>query len=179
MPSPRLHPLLVPHTRHPFRRPLLIQTISQALAAPLLVSECSVSATAPTIIDYAISSISAVKAFNAQAFELTTVSGTLDTLSDTATHLNAVWDATSALAQFAMMAMFVQGFWFGSKLVREGRISAGDVMTVFWACLIATSILQMCIPQIIGLSKGKFAIVALLPIPQSPCLRPRSLRKSP
>jgi ATP-binding cassette subfamily B (MDR/TAP) protein 1 len=35
-------------------------------------------------------------------------------------------------------------------------------MAVFWACLIATSNLQMCIPQFITLAKGKFAMVALL-----------------
>jgi len=73
-----------------------------------------------------------------------------------------------------MMAMFVQGFWFGAKLVREGKCSAGDVMAVFWACLIATSNLQMCIPQFITFAKGKFVMVALLtllgdaPSPSSP-----------
>ena len=151
---------------------MIIQTISQALASPLLASERSVSAAAATIIDRAVSSIATVKAFNAQAFELTTVSGTLDALSGIAARLNVVWGATSALAQFTMMAMFVQGFWFGSKLVREGKISAGDVMTVFWACLIATSNLQMCIPQIIALSKGKFAIVALLTLTADPSSPP-------
>ena len=56
----------------------------------------------------------------------------------------AVWGAT--------VAMFVQGFWFGSKLVRNGKIGAGDVMSVFWAYLIATSNHQMCIPQLITLA---------------------------
>ena len=32
--------------------------------------------------------------------------------------LNTVWGMTSALAQFVMTGMFVQGFWFSSKLVR-------------------------------------------------------------
>jgi ATP-binding cassette, subfamily B (MDR/TAP), member 1 len=34
-------------------------------------------------------------------------------------------------------------------------------MSVLWACLIAISNLQMCIPQLIILAKGKFAIAAL------------------
>jgi ATP-binding cassette subfamily B (MDR/TAP) protein 1 len=79
-----------------------------------------------------------------------------------AKRINIVWGATSGAAQFVTMAMFVQGFWFGSKLVRDGKIGAGDVMAVFWACLITTSNLQMCIPQFILLAKGKFAAVALL-----------------
>jgi hypothetical protein len=68
------------------------------------------------------------------------------------------------MAQFVMMAMFIQGFWFSAKLARENRIGASDVMAAFWACLIATSNLQMpmCIPQFIILVKGKFAIANLL-----------------
>jgi len=58
--------------------------------------------------------------------------------------------------------MSVQGFWFGSKLVREVRISPGNVMAVFWARLTASSNLQMCIPQFIVLAKGKFAMAAFL-----------------
>jgi hypothetical protein len=73
------------------------------------------------------------------------------------------------------MAMFVQGFWFGLKLVSDGKIGAGNVMAVFWACLIVTSNLQICIPQFIILAQEKFAIVALLStlIPTSP---PQHLR---
>jgi len=47
--------------------------------------------------------------------------------------LNRVWGTTSGIAQFVMMA-----------------------------CLIATSNLQMCIPQFIMPAKGTFAMVALL-----------------
>ena len=48
---------------------------------------------------------------------------------------------------------------FRLKLVREGEISAEDVMTVFWACLIATSNVQMFIPQSIILANGQFLMV--------------------
>ncbi|TFK31480.1 P-loop containing nucleoside triphosphate hydrolase protein [Crucibulum laeve] len=61
-------------------------------------------------------------------------------LNNAAKKLNSIWELTSALAQFVMMSMF---------LVREGRVSAGDVMAVF--C--------MCIPQFIVLAKGTFAMM--------------------
>jgi ABC-type multidrug transport system fused ATPase/permease subunit len=99
-----------------------------------------------------------------------------------------------------MMGMFVQGalilvvekcftdlhsgFWFGSHLVKDGKIGPGDVMAVFWACLIATNNLQMCIPQFIVLAKGKFAMVSLLTLVDNdddgfddPSSSSRSLRK--
>lgn len=141
---------------------ILIQGLSQGLAGPLLAHERAQTATAATLVDRAVAAISTVKAFNAQPHEQHAVDAVLDRLSAAARRLNVVWGVTSSLAQFVMMGMFVQGFWFGAKLVREGRIGAGDVMAVFWACLIATSNLQMCIPQFITITKGKYAIVALL-----------------
>ncbi|KAJ7632730.1 P-loop containing nucleoside triphosphate hydrolase protein [Roridomyces roridus] len=141
---------------------VVIQTLSQIFAGPLLNVERSITAGAATQVDRAVASISTVKAFNAALYELTNLGSSLDRMAVATKKLNAVWAMSSGGAQFVMMGMFVQGFWFGSKLVKEGKISPGDVMAVFWACLIATSNLQMCIPQFISLAKGKFAMVSLL-----------------
>ncbi|KAJ6597005.1 P-loop containing nucleoside triphosphate hydrolase protein [Mycena vulgaris] len=141
---------------------MVIQTLSQIFAGPLLNVERATTATAATHVDRATTAISTVKAFNAAEYEHTNLSAALDRMTTASKKLNAVWGLTSGLAQFVMMGMFVQGFWFGSKLVKDGKIGPGDVMAVFWACLIATSNLQMCIPQFIVLAKGKFAMVSLL-----------------
>ncbi|KAJ7219370.1 P-loop containing nucleoside triphosphate hydrolase protein [Mycena pura] len=141
---------------------IVIQTLSQTFAGPLLNVERSKTATAATHVDRAVTNIATVKAFNAAAYEQTNLSAALDQMTAATKKLNAVWSLTSGLAQFVMMGMFVQGFWFGSKLVKAGKIGPGDVMAVFWACLIATTNLQMCIPQFIVLTKGKFAMVSLL-----------------
>ncbi|THH19333.1 hypothetical protein EW146_g1804 [Bondarzewia mesenterica] len=154
---------------------MIIQAFSQGVAGPLLAVERSQTATAATLMDRAVAAIATVKAFNAVSHEVSTLSIVLDNMRAVAKKCNAVWGFTSGLAQFVMMAMFVQGFWFGSKLVRDGKVAAGDVMAVFWACLIATTNLQMCIPQFITLAKGKFSMAALIslievstPVPESP-----------
>ncbi|KIM36272.1 hypothetical protein M413DRAFT_319602 [Hebeloma cylindrosporum] len=141
---------------------MFIQGLSQGFASPLLAHEREQTGIAATVIDRAIAAIATVKAFNATEMESERANHSFLRLKVAAKRLNKVWGTTSGIAQFVMMAMFVQGFWFGAKLVREGKCSAGDVMAVFWACLIATSNLQMCIPQFITLAKGKFAMVALL-----------------
>ncbi|CAA7263408.1 unnamed protein product [Cyclocybe aegerita] len=141
---------------------VFVQALSQGFASPLLAHEREQTGVAATIIDRAVAAIATVKAFNATAHENSRAQDSFHHLKIAARRLNAVWGFTSGIAQFVMMAMFVQGFWFGAKLVRESRVNAGDVMAVFWACLIATSNLQMCIPQFITLAKGKFAMVALL-----------------
>ena len=146
---------------------MFVQTLSQSLATPLLAAERQQTGISATIIDRAISAISTVKVFNAIPYETTRAVKSFNNLKSAAKKLNLVWGCTSGLAQFIMMGMFVQGFWYGAKLVRENRIDPGDVMAVFWACLIATSNLQMCIPQLIVLTKGKFAIAALLGVVDS------------
>jgi ATP-binding cassette subfamily B (MDR/TAP) protein 1 len=142
----------------------LIQTISQRLASPLLFRERHLTGLTATLISRVLSSITTVKAYNAQPYELSRAASSFEALSLAAKRLNKVWGVTSGLGQFVMMGMFVQGFWFGGKLVRDGKISSGDVMAVFWACLIATSNLQMCIPQFIILAKGKFSMAALMAV---------------
>ncbi|XP_006455032.1 hypothetical protein AGABI2DRAFT_180250 [Agaricus bisporus var. bisporus H97] len=142
----------------------LIQAMSQRIASPLLFHERHQTAVTATLISRVLSSITTVKAYNAQPYERSRAASSFETLRLAARRLNKVWGVTSGMGQFVMMGMFVQGFWFGGKLVRDGKISSGDVMAVFWACLIATSNLQMCIPQFIILAKGKFSMAALMEI---------------
>ena len=156
---------------------ILIQGLSQAFANPHLANERNQTAQAATAVERSTSAIATVKAFNARAFEELSLSKSLDRISVSAKKCNSVWGFTSSLSQFVMMAMFVQGFWFGARLVRSGKNSPGDVMAVFWACLIATSNLQMCIPQFIIFAKGKFAMASLLGLVESEAQLPAVVRK--
>ncbi|KAH8112831.1 P-loop containing nucleoside triphosphate hydrolase protein [Phellopilus nigrolimitatus] len=141
---------------------MIIQVFSQGAAGPLINAEREQTAVAATFVERAINAIATIKAFNAQAAEQALLGAILDKMKATTIKVNGVFGFSSAFSQFASMGMFVQGFWFGAKLVRDGTVTAGDVMAVFWACLIAASNLQMCIPQFITLAKGKFAMVSLV-----------------
>ncbi|TFY59934.1 hypothetical protein EVG20_g7612, partial [Dentipellis fragilis] len=151
---------------------MFIQGVSQGIAGPILAVERQQTAQAATLVDRAVSAIATVKAFNAQLYEERSFFNILEKIRGAARRCNTVWGFTSGLAQFVMMAMFVQGFWFGAKLVRSGHVAAGDVMAVFWACLIATTNLQMCIPQFITLAKGKFAMSSLIGLIEQPTPEP-------
>ena len=70
------------------------------------------------------------------------------------------------------MGMFVQGFWFSAKSVRDGSIEAAHVMGVLWACIIVTTNFQVCIPHLITLGKGKFASVLIAHV-EAPTPAPR------
>ena len=60
-----------------------------------------------------------------------------------------------------MFGMFGQGFWYGSSLAASGKLSAGEVLRTFWACLIAAQSIELGLPQSIVLEKGKVAATGL------------------
>lgn len=57
--------------------------------------------------------------------------------------------------------IFVQGFWYGNYLVANGKLTPGNVLTTFWACLQATQAIEDLVPQILVLEKGRAAAAAL------------------
>ncbi|KAL1740970.1 P-loop containing nucleoside triphosphate hydrolase protein [Schizophyllum fasciatum] len=154
---------------------VFVQAISQRFAGPRLAQTSALSSTLATTVERAVSFITTVKAFTAASYTLNAFGKTLSALGAAYRALNATWGMTSGVSQFVSMCMFVQAFWFGSTLVRRGSIEPGDVMAVFWACLIAASHVQMCIPQLISLAKGKFAAASLLAmVADEPPQRPSS-----
>src|SRR6266403_68757 len=161
---------------------VILQVISQRVAGPLLAVEREQFGLAATLVERAVSAISAVKAFNAVSHEHSAFLAVIRKLQNTAWRVNRLWACTSGFNQFVAYGMFVQGFWFGAKLVREGSVKPGHVMGVFWACLIATTNFQMCIPHLITLAKGKFAISSLIALVEaptpSPCYGPLTRRPS-
>ncbi|KAG1729857.1 uncharacterized protein EDB91DRAFT_1010013, partial [Suillus paluster] len=94
-------------------------------------------------IKHAVSVIATIKAFNVATHEIRVLAHALGRISAAGNGLTGIWGLTSGFSQFITMAMFMQGFWFGAHLVREGKNTPGQVMSVFWACLISTSNLQM------------------------------------
>ncbi|KAF8825577.1 hypothetical protein HHX47_DHR6000094 [Lentinula edodes] len=141
----------------------IVQAISQRLAGPLLMNERKDGGQLATLLERTFTFISTVKAFTAVPFHKAKLHNLLTgRMRSNEISLNAIWGLSSGSSQFVMMSMFVQAFWFGSKLVREGTIQPGAVMSVFWACLIATSNLQMCVPQLVTVGKGKVAMAALM-----------------
>lgn len=111
-------------------------------------------------------SIDTVKCFNGRSFECRQYSASISAAACyylKQARLNALQIACIRLMMFGM---FVQGFWYGSSLVGSMKISAGDVLRTFWACLVATQSIEQVLPHIIVLEKGKAAGASLKAILQ-------------
>ena len=109
----------------------------------------------------AISAIDAVKCFNGQDFEIWQYAKTVRK----AARFYLIQARANALqigfVRLVTLSMFVQGFWYGSHLVTTGAKDPGQVLTTFWACLMATQSIEQILPQMIVLEKGRAAAATL------------------
>ena len=106
----------------------------------------------------AIAWIETVKAFNGQTQEhnaFTKAAGLASREYKEQSHLNGL---RMGFIRILTLGMFVEGFWYGNKLVRgESQFTPADIMTTFWSCLMATQALETIMPQIVVLEKGRAA----------------------
>lgn len=105
----------------------------------------------------AITAIQTVKAFNAQAHEIARFDAILNLATTAYLRLAQINSLQQGVVRFVVLAMFVQGFWYGGSLVSNGALEPGTVIMVFWSALMAVSALQNISPQMILMEKGKVA----------------------
>ena len=65
---------------------------------------------------------------------------------------------------FVIYLNFALGFWYGSKLVRDGVMNAGNVLTVFMSITIAAFSLGMATPLLAVFAEGRVAAVAIFKV---------------
>jgi ATP-binding cassette subfamily B (MDR/TAP) protein 1 len=140
----------------------ILTVFSQRFSFPHIMKEREESSATSSVVDRAINAISTVKAFNAQSWESQRANFNLERIRVTTGRLITVWAISQGIGNFTIFSMFVQGFWFGSKMVRDGKLSPGDVLSVFWACLIAASTTSAMVACMMTYSRGKIAMVTLM-----------------
>lgn len=104
----------------------------------------------------AITSIDTVKAFNGQDQELWQYYVTIKKVAQ-GYYIQARANAMQfGIIKFLTIGIFVQGFWYGLVLVRQG-LDPGSVVTTFYACLTAMQAIEIVLPQWLVLTKGMSA----------------------
>jgi ATP-binding cassette subfamily B (MDR/TAP) protein 1 len=147
---------------------LVVSVGTNLLVNPLLLAERRAFAEASTSIERTTNMIGTVKAFNAQKIEADRFSNSIQRAKKSLTAQSAVWGICLGVSNFILLAMFVLGFWYGAKLVRQGKVGVADVMTVFWACLLASQNLQSLVPELVYIQQGKTAMASLMTIVLAP-----------
>jgi ATP-binding cassette subfamily B (MDR/TAP) protein 1 len=116
---------------------------------------------ASSIMNWAIASVETVKLFNAQKVELASFKKQTSLSYKFYVLFANFMQLQQGFSRFLVLAMFVQGFFYGSHLVRKGEIPSGNVMTVFWCCISVAEHFHALSPQMILIGKGQAAVDSL------------------
>ncbi|KAJ5748757.1 uncharacterized protein N7511_010453 [Penicillium nucicola] len=116
---------------------------------------------ASKIANNAITNIDTVKCLNGQNSEGESFSEHIRRSATIYIRQARLYALQATFNQWMMFGMFVQGFWYGGYLAGTGRLSPGEVLRTFWACLTAAQSVEMILPQINVMEKGKIASAAL------------------
>jgi len=113
--------------------------------------------TASQLVSAAVSHIETVKCYSGEESSL----GKYESEIKLAEHQygrQAFWHALqTAVIRLSTLAMFVQGFWFGSVLLDKGQISSGQIVAAFWAAILGIQALINMMPHMFLLEKGRAA----------------------
>lgn len=112
---------------------------------------------ASKIVNNAISAIDTVKCFNGQDSEMWQYRKAIKIAASYYLRQAQANALQIGGLRLITLGMFVQGFWFGSHLVNTGQKNSGEILTAFWACLMATQAFEQFQPEVIVLEKGRAA----------------------
>ncbi|KAJ5327235.1 uncharacterized protein N7506_010337 [Penicillium brevicompactum] len=116
---------------------------------------------ASKVANNAITNIDTVKYLNGQAWEHRSFREHIEASAIHYLRQARLNSLQIAFIRWMMFGMFVQGFWYGSSLARSGKLTSGEVLRTFWACLTAAQSIEQVLPQMIVMEKGKAAGLAL------------------
>lgn len=102
-----------------------------------------------------IQSIETVKCFDGESYELQVFTRATSLAANLYKRVANLRSMQIGLIQFFTFTVFVQGFAYGSYLIRTGDLGANSVITTFWAALLAIGGITGFLPQFIVMQKGK------------------------
>ncbi|OCF35279.1 ATP-binding cassette, subfamily B (MDR/TAP), member 1 [Kwoniella heveanensis BCC8398] len=153
---------------------VLTQIVTQVLCGPLYAAERQAFAEASTNVERVTSAIGTVKVHNAQKTEQERFLDLITRGKKSLIAQGLVWGISTGMTDFLLLGTFVLGFWYGAKIVRDGKATSGDVMTCFWACLFSATYLQQVVPHLTVITKGKNSMASLLTVIKEDPMRPTS-----
>ncbi len=130
---------------------------NSARMQPSLETQTEELTKASRIANDAITAIDTVKCFNGQDFERWQYKKAVKRAARYYLRLAQANALQIGGLRLITLSMFVQGFWFGSHLVNIGQKNPGEILTAFWACLMATQAFEQIQPQAMVLEKGRAA----------------------
>ncbi|ODQ73236.1 hypothetical protein LIPSTDRAFT_44698, partial [Lipomyces starkeyi NRRL Y-11557] len=140
---------------------MIAQTITNIPKDRYTKLEKQVSSRAVNVVDWAISSLQTVKLFNGQSIEAAKFSAHTHVSSKLMHKIAIIYAVQQGILKLLVLMLFLQGFWYGGHLVRNGGISSGSVLTVFWCCNSLTYCVSNIGVKLADINKAKVAAESL------------------
>ncbi|KAL8933428.1 MAG: hypothetical protein Q9211_005792 [Gyalolechia sp. 1 TL-2023] len=131
---------------------------------PSIDGQAEALSTASKFANNAFQAIDTVKCFNGQDFETWQYAKGIRKAAAKYLSQAMANSLQIGFTRFVTQSMFVQGFWYGSHLVIQGKKNPGQILTAFWSCLMALQAVEQILPQMIVLEKGRAAGATLAAI---------------
>ena len=139
----------------------LVLSFVSARMQPNIDAQAEELSQATKIAGTAIPAIETVKCCNRQDYEVERFSNAIGRAAKFYRRQARANALQIGFVRLIILCMFVQGFWYGSSLLGSGGRDAGQILTTFWATLMATQTAEQILPQLIVLEKGRAAGAAL------------------
>ncbi|WFD32603.1 ABC-type xenobiotic transporter [Malassezia sp. CBS 17886] len=143
--------------------PLLVvaTAVGEVLAAPLQAADRARAASLSALLDRGVALLPTLKAFGAQDAQARRLAAAIARCRSTYMRLSCVWAVRLGVVSTLGLLTFVQGFAYGSYLVRHGQATPATVLSTFLASLVAMGQLQSILLQLALVEKGKVAAAKL------------------
>ncbi|KAH7078401.1 P-loop containing nucleoside triphosphate hydrolase protein [Paraphoma chrysanthemicola] len=105
----------------------------------------------------AIQSIELIKCLNGEQYEIQAFARIAALAGNLYNRVANLRSTQIGVMQFFTLSVFVQGFFYGGYLINSGKKDIGQVVTTFWAALMAIQGITGFLPQFIVLQKGRVA----------------------
>ncbi|KAI5300304.1 hypothetical protein KEM56_002562 [Ascosphaera pollenicola] len=106
--------------------------------------------------------IDTVKCFNAEAISLTRYADAVKLTLIPWARASRLTSMLAACGQISFYATFIVAFWYGNYLVNSKQMTAGDVITAFWAAFSAMGSVSSIMPNILEMKTGQVSAAFLL-----------------
>lgn len=105
-------------------------------------------------INWVLSALPTVKIYQREAYEITKLRRQLYRQQGISIKYWTLFNLQQGAARFIVLSIFVQGFYFGSYMVRYHGLEPGSVVIVFWSILSAAGMLQVLMSHTLELQQG-------------------------
>ncbi|PIA18590.1 ATP-binding cassette, sub-family B, member 4, partial [Coemansia reversa NRRL 1564] len=118
-------------------------------------------AAAGSVADEVLGSIKTVMAFGGEEREAKRYREKIEAARATGQRKAWVVGGSMGFIMFSVYSVYALGFWYGGKLVREGRMDAAEVLNAFFALLIGGFAIGNAAPSIAAVGSARGAAVAV------------------